>query len=38
MKNTKTKAERIEDKITLFVIIIGITYFLVMALRLFLNF
>ena len=38
MKNTKTKNERIEDKITLFVIIIGITYFLVMTSRLFLNF
>ena len=38
MKNNKTKAERIEDQITLFVIIIGITYFLVMTFRLFLNF
>lgn len=34
----KTKAERIEDKITLFVIIIGIAYFIVMTSRLFLNF
>lgn len=33
-----TKAERIEDKLTLFVIIIGIAYFIVMTSRLFLNF
>ncbi len=38
MKNTKTKAERVEDQITLFIIIIGIAYFVVMASRLFLNF
>lgn len=38
MKNTKTKAERIEDKITLTIIIIGIAYFVAMACRLFLNF
>jgi len=38
MKNTKTKAERVEDKITLFILIIGLAYFIVMASRLFLNF
>ena len=38
MKNTKTKAERVEDKITLTILIIGIAYFVVMASRLFLNF
>ena len=38
MKNNKTKAERVEDQITLFIIIIGIAYFIVMALRLFFNF
>jgi hypothetical protein len=38
MKNTKTKAERIEDKITLTILIIGLAYFVVMASRLFLNF
>lgn len=38
MKNTKTKAERIEDQITLFIIIIGIAYFIVMTSRLFFNF
>jgi hypothetical protein len=38
MKDTKTKAERIEDKITLFIIIIGLAYFVVMASRLFFNF
>jgi len=38
MKNNKTKAERIEDKLTLTILIIGLAYFIVMALRLFLNF
>jgi hypothetical protein len=38
MKNTRTKAERIEDKLTLFILIIGLAYFVVMASRLFLNF
>jgi len=38
MKDTKTKAERIEDKITLTILIIGFAYFIVMASRLFFNF
>jgi len=38
MKNNKTKAERIEDKLTLTILIIGLAYFIVMACRLFLNF
>lgn len=38
MKDTRTKAERIEDKITLLILIIGLTYFVVMTSRLFLNF
>jgi len=38
MKDTRTKAERVEDKITLLLIIIGALYFAVMACRLFLNF
>jgi hypothetical protein len=38
MKNNKTKAERVEEQITLFLIIIGATYFLLMFSRLFFNF
>lgn len=38
MKNNKTKGERVEDQITLFIIVIGIAYFIVMASRLFFNF
>ena len=38
MKNNKTKTERVEDQITLLIMIVGIAYFIVMALRLFLNF
>lgn len=38
MKNTKTKAERVEDKITLTILIIGLAYFVVMASRIFFNF
>ena len=38
MKNTKTKAERIEENITLLLMIIGLAYFVLMACRLFLNF
>lgn len=38
MKNNRTKAERVEDKITLTILIIGLAYFVVMASRLFLNF
>lgn len=38
MKNNKTKAEKVEDQITLTILIIGIAYFAVMASRLFLNF
>jgi hypothetical protein len=38
MKNNKTKAERVEEQITLLLMIIGATYFVVMASRLFLNF
>jgi len=38
MKDTKTKAERIEDKLTLTILIIGLAYFVAMACRLFLNF
>jgi len=38
MKNNKTKAERVEEQITLLLMIIGLAYFVVMASRLFLNF
>jgi hypothetical protein len=38
MKDTRTKAERIEENITLLLMIIGALYFIVMASRLFLNF
>jgi|DEB0MinimDraft_6_1074348.scaffolds.fasta_scaffold27816_1 hypothetical protein len=38
MKDTKTKTERIEENITLFLMIIGALYFIVMASRLFFNF
>ena len=31
MKDTRKKAERVEDKITLLLMIIGIAYFVVMA-------